>query len=351
MTFLIGRTTAAGPTAHIGQYRARDGSAGAPLTVDVDGPHAMIVVGKRGYGKSYTLGVIAEELAKTPGIAPVILDPMGVFTTLATAVPSGDGSDVMADLCRQPQVNPNSLGPRSWCRLLSLAPESGAGGLVWQAASECGSIDAMRTHIERRDAPHTERRTALNHLALAESWNVFDTDGLGIQTLSTGDATVIDLSGLSEPAMNAVAHAVAQLLYQARIAQEMTHLPWLLIDEAHIFFDGIAESALRTLLTRGRAPGVSLVAATQRPSALPPVALSQADILCSHRLTAQPDIDALERIQPTYLDGNFVDRLPQNPGEVVLVDDATESVHPATIRTRDTPHGGASPRVTDCHES
>ncbi len=345
MTFLIGRTTDAGPTACLGQYRARDGSAGAPLALDVDGPHVLLVVGKRGYGKSYTLGVLAEELATTAGIAPVILDPMGVFETLET--PSSDASGVPVHVCRRPQIDPNSLDPRAWCQMLSLAPEGGAGGLLWQAASDCNSIGGMRAHIDRRDAPCSERRAALNHLSLAESWEVFDTEGLGIQHLSTSEATVIDLSGLSEPAMNAVVHAVARLLYQARIAQEMTRLPWLILDEAHIFFEGIGAPALETILTRGRAPGVSLVTATQRPSALPSVALSQADILCSHRLTAQPDIDALERIQPTYLAGDIATVLPQRPGDVVLVDDATESVHPATIRTRKTVHGGDSPKVSD----
>ncbi|MFC6730270.1 helicase HerA domain-containing protein, partial [Natronoarchaeum mannanilyticum] len=67
----------------LGTYRALDGSAGAPLYLDLDGPHAALLVGKRGYGKSYTMGVIAESLARSSGVAPVVVDPMGVFRELS----------------------------------------------------------------------------------------------------------------------------------------------------------------------------------------------------------------------------------------------------------------------------
>ena len=73
MSFVLGRAAGvdAGPSGRLGSYRARDGSEGAPLHLDLDGPHAVSIVGKRGYGKSYTLGVIAESLARADGVAPV----------------------------------------------------------------------------------------------------------------------------------------------------------------------------------------------------------------------------------------------------------------------------------------
>jgi len=92
---------------------------------------------------------------------------------------------------------------------------------------------------------------------------------------------------------------------------------------------------------------VSVVLATQRPSALPSTAVSQADLLVAHRLTSAADVDALRAARPTYLDGEFSTRLPTDTGEALVVDDATESVHHVTVRERETPHGGASPRASD----
>ncbi|MFP8952957.1 ATP-binding protein [Natrialbaceae archaeon A-arb3/5] len=346
MSFVLGRSEAleAGPSGRLGRYRALDGSHGATLHLDLDGPHAMLVVGKRGYGKSFTLGVIAEALSREPAVAPVIIDPMGVFSTLTAAA---DGEPVPATVLGEPAISPSSLDPRSWCSLLGLSPESGAGGLVWRAAQDELSLDGMRAHIDSTDAPGPDRRAAINHLELARSWDVFDEDGLTATALCGSEISVVDVSGLDEAPMNAVCRGIAEGLYRARVDGRVRRLPWLLLDEAHTFFDGVAEPALRTILTRGRAPGVSLVSATQRPSAVPPVGISQSDILISHRLTSHTDLDALEHAQPTYMEASLDERMPIAPGEVVVIDDATETVHAAQIRERDTPHGGDSPSASD----
>ena len=347
MTFVLGREsgTDGGPTGHLGSYRALDGSTGAPLYVDTDGPHAVLVVGKRGYGKSYTLGVLAEALARTRGVAPVVVDPMGAFDGLADGA-RADTSPVPASVVVDPTVAPSSVDPQSWCAMLGLAPDSGAGGLVWQAAGASASLSEMVEHVADTDTPQADRRAARNHLTLAASWGIFDTEGLSAADLATEGATVLDVSGLDPAPMNAVVRGVAAALYRARTEGAITRLPWLLVDEAHTFFDGVAGPALDRILTRGRAPGVSLVAATQRPSAIPDVGISQSDLLVSHRLTAQGDLDALDRARPTYLDGSLAERMPATPGEVLVVDDATETVHAARIRARATPHGGEDPSVS-----
>lgn len=347
MTFVLGRGAAdelERPSGDLGTYRALDGSAGAELRLDLDGPHAMLVVGKRGYGKSYTMGVIAEELAETDGIAPVVIDPMGVFESL------GEGPEdatVPCSVVDDPVVTPSTLDSRSWCDLLGLSPESGAGGLVWQAAQETSTLPGMVDHVDVADAVEEDRRAALNHLSLARSWGVFGSDGLDRAELGDEGCTVLDVSGLEDAPMNAICRGVGESLYRARLTETLDRLPWLLVDEAHTFFGGVARPTLHRLLTRGRAPGVSLVCATQRPTAVSDVGVSQSDILVSHRLTASEDVEALARTQPTYMDSSLTERMPTDPGEVLIVDDSTETVHAATIRERSTPHGGGSPRVSE----
>jgi hypothetical protein len=358
MTHVLGRDPSenreTSPSGHLGAYRARDGSSGAAVHLDLDSPHAGLVVGKRGYGKSYSLGVLAEELARAEGVAPVVADPMGIFGSLAEA-----GAEVVG----QPRVPADALAPRAWCDLLGLTADSPAGALVWQAAAARSTLAGMREFVADADtkAERATRRAADNHLGLAESWGVFSPEGLTAADLlvslvdaGTSAGTVLDLSGLDAEPANAVVRAVASGLYDHCVTGQSdapeTHphqLPWLLLDEAHAFFSGIAAPALRTVLTRGRQPGVSLVAATQRPSALPPVAISQSDLLFAHRLTARADLDALAEARPTYLASSFEERLPAAPGKVLLVDDATESVHAVRIRERETAHGGSSPSASN----
>ncbi|MGA9401375.1 ATP-binding protein [Haladaptatus sp.] len=338
MTDVLGRTGDTGVSGGLGTYRARDGSAGAPVRIDLDGPHATLVVGKRGYGKSYTLGVLIEELAETAGVTPVVADPMGAFRTFADV----SGFDVVEN----PRVSADALSPRAWCELLGLDHEDSAGSLVWQAVAKTGSLAGMHEYVSDADVARTTRRTARNHLALADSWGVFSPDGL-TATDCVASATILDCSGYDDAPMNAVVRAIADDLYRARVTDSVATLPWLVVDEAHAFFDGIAGAALETILTRGRRPGVSFVAATQRPAALPDVAVSQSDLLVAHRLTSRADCEALARARPTYMHRSFADRMPETPGAALVADDATENVHEIRIRERHVEHGGGSPSASE----
>ncbi|GAB7009960.1 ATP-binding protein [Halorubrum trueperi] len=357
------------PTVRLGSFLARDGSAGAAVGVDADGPHAGVIFGKRGTGKSYTLGVLAEGLADAGGVAPIVVDPMGVFGGLSAA-----GGRVV-----EPTVRPDAIPAAAWPDLLGLDPTGGAGSLLWRvvadAASERGeagtldrgatdasgpsdesatstppnaspSLASIRDRVAASDAPPDARRAAANHLRLAESWGVFDADAPPTTSVAAGSPTVLDLAGVPERASSAVLRAVARGLYDARVDGDLDRLPWLLVDEAHAFFGSVAEPALRTLLTRGRSPGVSLVCATQRPGALPSVAVSQSDLLITHRLTAERDVARLAEAETTYLAGNLASRLPTGTGEALVVDDATETAHTLRIRERRTPHDGGSPRAS-----
>jgi len=325
---VIGRTAASGQRARLGRYRARDGSGGASVDLDVERPHAAAVVGKRGTGKSHTLGVVAEELADAAGVTPILVDPMGAFGGLVEA-------DVPVVPARVPA---DALPPAAWPDLLGLDAESSAGSLVWRAAATADTLTEMRAWVGDADATGAARRAAENHLARAAAWGVFDPDAA-----VPGGPSVVDLAGAERAPLNAVVRAVGAAV--DRDAAE-GGLPWLLVDEAHAC-TGVAWPALRRLLTRGRAPGASVVLATQRPSALPAVALSQADLLVAHRLTAQSDLDALAAARPTYLRNPLSEQLPGEPGEALVVDDATERVHAVRVRERRTPHGGETPRASD----
>lgn len=337
---VLGRadSAAAGPVASLGTYRAADGSEGAAVGVDLDRPHAALVVGKRGYGKSHTLGVLAEGATEAAGVAPIVVDPMGEFGGLA------DGAD--ARLVDGPTVRAAAVPPEAWPGLFDCSATDPVGALLWEAARAAGTLDAMVAHVDGAAVDDGVRRAARNHLRLAESWGVFDPEGLDAASLLSESATVLDCSTLDDRAASALLRSLVAGLYDACVEGRPDRLPWLLVDEAHVFFDGIAAPALETVLTRGRTPGVSLVAATQRPGALPGVAVSQSDLLVAHRLTAEADVEALSRATPTYLTGTLRDRLPTDPGGAVVVDDVTESVHGVQVRGRETPVGGADPRVS-----
>ena len=67
----------------MGQYT----SLSNPVYLDIARSHVLLVAGKRGSGKSYTLAVMAEALSdlnekEAGNIAPLIFDTMGIFWTM-----------------------------------------------------------------------------------------------------------------------------------------------------------------------------------------------------------------------------------------------------------------------------
>ena len=64
-----------------------DFESGEVTYIRATGSRAVFICGKRGSGKSYTLGVIIEELfAQERGKAVLLIaDPMGIYHTMALA--------------------------------------------------------------------------------------------------------------------------------------------------------------------------------------------------------------------------------------------------------------------------
>jgi hypothetical protein len=133
---------------------------------------------------------------------------------------------------------------------------------------------------------------------------------------------------------------------------------WLFIDEAHVVAPSGSPSpateALIDYVKRGRDAGLSLVMATQQPSAVDDRILSQVNITFSHRLTFQADINAVMNRVPTKLlkelkysgkeISEFGDMLRYlEAGQCFLGDHNTSRTVLISIRPRITSHGGYSP--------
>ncbi len=109
-----------------------------------------------------------------------------------------------------------------------------------------------------------------------------------------------------------------------------------------------ATDALITILREGRQPGISIVLATQQPGKIHTDVMTQSDIVLSHRLTAQIDVKALEKITQSYMADSIsvkLDLLPKIKGSAIVFDDMNEKVFPLQIRPRITWHGGSSPSL------
>jgi len=107
-----------------------------------------------------------------------------------------------------------------------------------------------------------------------------------------------------------------------------------------------ASDALIQILREGRQPGISMVMATQQPGKIHTDAMTQSDIVISHRVTAKLDVEALNDITQSYLYSSISDKLnglPRLKGSAIILDDNSERIYPMRVRPRFTWHGGEAP--------
>jgi len=386
-----------------------------PIYMDVARSHVVLISGKRGSGKSYTIGTMAESLSdlgaeESGNIASLIFDTMGIFWTMKYKnAKDGDlldewgleaknvsvrvfapfgyyqeyrdkGIEVDAEFA----IKISELAPTDWVTLFELKFTDAIAVLIESVVSELQeSKDSFGFKdiyglIERAENVSQEvKNSAMALFDAAKTWRVFDEEkGTDVKDLvSAGETTVIDLSmyaslgsfnvraliiGLvskkifnermearKDEEIQAVQHGIDYMRYQVR--REMP-LVWIFIDEAHEFLprEGKtpATDALVQLLREGRQPGISMVMATQQPGKIHTDAMTQSDIVISHRVTAKLDVEALNDITQSYLYSSISDKLnglPRLKGSAIILDDNSERIYPMRVRPRFTWHGGEAP--------
>jgi hypothetical protein len=396
----------------MGQYTSLSNK----IFMDVARSHVVLVAGKRGSGKSYTLGVIAEEISNLPSeisknIASVMFDTMGIYWTMKFEnekdrkllqewglktkslpvkifVPFGHYDSYLEKgipVDEKFALDVTELGPEDWIITFGLDIVNPVSVVIQRAVSKLkekskfdiddiiGMIDGdERTAMETKNA-------AAGFFEAAKSWGIFapkEEKSTRVEDLIiAGTTSVLDLSVYnSVGAFNVRALAISLISrktfnqrMESRKAEEVESvskginisfvsekkenpLVWFFIDEAHEFLPlnakTAATDALVQLLREGRQPGISVVLATQQPGQIHRDVMTQSDIVLSHRVTSQPDMEALNYIMQNYVIQGinaYMNDLPSMKGSAIVLDDNSERIYPIRIRPRFTWHGGEAP--------
>lgn len=376
-----------------------------PIYFDLARPHVMGVFGKRGTGKSYSLGTIAEELQTadiSENLSTIIIDPMGIYWSMkrpndraAGLLESWDinpdafdakvyipeGKTQEFDEQEMPYdgtftLNPGHFTAQEWGMAFGLDMNSEMGILLERVISKLQdetdgnyTTDHIIQGIRKFDFPKEIQEGLVNRFMAAQDWGVFSQESTLEKFTTRGELSIIDVSAFGEMSSGWSVRALVVALLAKRIlrkrmtarrieeidemeniAENEMPIVWMMIDEAHEFLPAEGKTPASDPLLRwvkiGREPGVSLVMATQQPAKLHPNALSQCDIVLSHRLTAKQDIDSLGEIMQTYMRhdiGHYIDALPDRTGTGLILDDNSERIYPVQMRPRKSWHAGGTP--------
>ena len=348
------------------------------IYLDVTRSHAVFVCGKRGGGKSYTMGVIAEGIAKLPenirkNIAVVILDTMGIYWTMK--FPNAKERNLLDLWNIEPEsldvkvftpkgfyddfkqkgiptdhpfaLKPSELDIDNWKQTLRFDKFSEEGifinkilNILREKNDDYSIDDIVKLMKEDTEASKLTKNKAINMFENTNKW--------GISIVSQKLFTERMRYRRNEE-FKAVNETVNYFLEDVEKKMEYP-MVWLMIDEAHEFLpvqgSTVATDPLVTILREGRQPGISLLLATQQPGKIHTDVLTQSDTVISHRITAKIDTDALGLLMQSYMRKSldiYLDTLPREKGAAIILDDSNERMYSMRVRPRFTWHGGEAP--------
>jgi len=372
--------------------------------VEYEASRRVLICGKTGTGKSYTLGVMIEELGDADDVIPIVVDPQGIFWSMAQeneaqefevfeygGVPTGyevnllvpgdpieqygsreyvDELESRGIHVNRLSLNPSDISPEMWLGLLGLDINELQGITLYSAIRACRKrlknefflSDIAEAVVSHETALDQTKEAVLRKLDMASDWDLFEelTYRSIWDVIHKTAINVLDLSTLFQNPYglrNLIVGVFAKYLFRERVkarrlqavglAAEMPKI-WLAIDEAHNFCPAgrstLSKSILIQWAKEGRQPGLSLVVASQQPSAIDAEVLTQCDLKIVHRLTSKNDRRAVNALSEDYVEKGLTQywgRL-KNPGQAVLIDDLDEKVTPVQVRPRYSNHGGWS---------
>jgi DNA helicase HerA-like ATPase len=339
--YLRAGTGSAAPLS-VGRCSYVDGEVEVPLRASGFDRHTFLC-GQSGSGKTFSLGVMLEQLLLQTELRLVVLDPNSDFVTLGTL---RDGEGIDERLARRYQAATASLRvarpPRhadqteddvrirfsdltraEQAEVLQLDPLAAREefSAFWQLVERLGRQRYSLTEVERlvlgdlsAEAHQLGLRIANLDIAGWEVWGEPEAPSL-VDVLDGDDSVVVDLGTLASPLEQAaVSVAVLGSLWRARHRRR----PLLLvIDEAHNVCPGEPASGLAAMATEyavriageGRKYGLYLLLASQRPQKLHPNVVSQCDNLVLMRMSSSANLAYLAEVF-SQVPGSLLGRAP-----------------------------------------
>src|SRR3990172_12378142 len=201
-------------TLNVGRYLALDKSTSSNVYLDALRPHVILICGKRGYGKSYTMGTLVEELdSLSPevknNIASLVIDTMGIFWTIRhenkkeisllskwglsargydadVFVPSGrinQYKDLHIEV-KPFSISVSELTGYDWCSLFKIDPLGDLGVIlikIIEDLKEKNSTFTLQKIINYMSENQTIDKNIIhaanNYFRIAQSWGIFDEKG------------------------------------------------------------------------------------------------------------------------------------------------------------------------------
>ncbi|MHA1786335.1 MAG: ATP-binding protein [Candidatus Helarchaeota archaeon] len=251
----------------------------------------VFITGKSGSGKSYTVGVLIEEILDK-GIPIIIFDRHGEYSSLKVASESENDEF---------NVHPKSF---------------------------------LNQIIEFTDLSINKGGDVPIEFLLTSNMS---------DLIISNQCTIINLRGLDLEVQEYITKETLNRLYESSVSGQIQPF-FCVIDEAHLFAgkkQTDTSEVLKLFSQEGRKFGANLIVVTQKPQLLDTTIRAQAGTWIIHQLTDVRDVDITIK-SSEGLSSEWQDDIQDlDPGEAIITGDAIEKIPLIVkIRPRMTKHGG-----------
>ena len=329
----------------------------------------VAILAKSGAGKSYTVGVLIEEIIDKK-VPILIIDPHGEYTSLKEA--NDEEEDTLKKWNLQPQqfkniqeygdtkLNPSLRPLRLNNNLLSnelvhLFPgklSSTQMGLLYSALKHLNTINFTTVLLELEKEENNAKWTLINNLEHLNNLEIFSETFIPYNELvQPGKCSIINLKGISPDVQEIIVYKLIKDLYELRKKEKVPPF-FTIIEEAHnycperSFGEARCSKILRTVASEGRKFGLGLCVISQRPARVDKSVLSQCTTQIIMKVTNPNDLKAI---------ANSVEGITSESQEEIknlsvgtaLITGMVEMPLFVSIRPRMTKHGGHAQEILE----
>ena len=331
------------------------------------------ILAKTGAGKSYTSGVILEELLEK-NVPLLIIDPHGEYGTLkypneekpamferygispkgyedtvTVYTPASEALNPAADLLFR--LNGINLGMKDLMQFFSEDSQN-LTGILFEAVSKLKAEKPRYTIediiFEVGQGKSKIKWNVISKLEALRETGILSDKGTTISELvQEGRASIIDMKGVNPDLQAMIVAKLCSDLFEARKLNEVPPC-MLVLEEAHNFcpekgFGGtVSSEILRTIASEGRKFGLGLLVVSQRPARVDKNVLSQCNTQIIMKVTNPNDLQAISKGLEGISSEVVEDIKRLSPGVALIVSTYIERPVLVDIRVRKSKHGGAS---------
>ncbi len=325
----------------------------------------VAVLAKSGSGKSYTVGVLLEEIMER-NVPLVVIDPHGEYSSLKKANTNEKDAKKLKSLELKPKaynkkvveygdpfidehLKPLKLNDNLLTQeLIDLLPTKLTNNqlaLLYSTIKNMEEINFDNLIYNLELADNNLKWNIISSIEYLKSLNLFSSFSTSYnEIVQPGRGSIINLKGLDPEVQQIIVYKLVKDLFQERKKGNVPPF-FLVVEEAHNFVpekgfsDAKCSKIIKNIASEGRKFGLGLCVVSQRPAIVQKTVLSQCTTQIIMKITNPNDLKAISS-SVEGITSETEDELKNLPIGTSLITGVVDKPLLVNIRPRKSEHGG-----------